>query len=169
MMAKKKTYLKTVYDHSAGKTFTAVQRAATACANYSKLTVEGKALLLDAASLFNGKNNGDISLTYKKMHPKGWSKRKLEHARKELEHYGFINVTRQGGRNTPTLYALAWINVQPCGGKLQAPSTSEASATYLVEREKWVKPKRSKGKKTPWSPSVLRLVSTGEESDHASR
>ncbi len=163
-MAKKKTYVKTVYDQSAGKQYANIPKAVTACANYAKLTHEGKSLLLDATSLFNGKNNGDISLTYKMMHPKGWSKRKLEHARKELEHYRFITTSRQGGRNTATLYALAWINIHPCNGKLQVPATLEPAKTYLTECEKWVKPKAKKANQSPWSPSIMRLVSTGEVS-----
>ena len=160
-----KTYVKTAYDQSAGKQYSNIPKAVTACANYFKLTHEGKSLLLDAASLFNGKNNGDISLTYKMMHPKGWSKRKLEHARHELEHYRFINISRQGGRNIATLYSLAWINIHPCGDKLQVPSTSDPARTYLIEREKWRKPKS----KSTWSPADLCLVSTGEVANHASR
>lgn len=168
-MAKKKPFVKTVYDQSAGKQYANIPKSVTASANYAKLTHEGKSLLLDAASLFNGKNNGDISLTHSLLHPKGWSKRKLFHARHELEHYRFINISRQGGRHSATLYSLAWFNIHPCNGKLQVPATSDPARTYLDEREKWVKPKANSGKKTPWSPSVLHLVSTGEVSNHAPR
>ena len=165
-MAGKKYNEPVVYDQSAGKQHSSIPKAVTSCANYAKLTNDGKALIQDAGTQFNGQNNGNISLTYTLMHPMGWSnKRTLFNARHELEYYGFINMSRQGGRHSPTLYSLAWINIHRCGGKLQVPATTSPAKTYLIEREKWTKPKR-RGK---WSPETLRLVATGEVPKNAAR
>jgi len=157
-MAKKSHTQPVAYDVSAGKRYAAIPKAITDCANYRKLTTDAKALLLDSASLFNGKNNGDISLAIKLMEPLGWNKRRLMRARRELEYYGFITIARQGGSHKPTLYALAWINIHHCCGKLEVPSTKAPACTYLEEKSKYVPP----GRKPSIQPETMRILNTVE-------
>lgn len=161
-MAKKKYIEKRVYDVSAGKRYANIPKAVTDCPNYRKLSCEAKALLLDAASLLNGVNNGDISLTHTVLRDFGWnSKRKLFSARHELEHYGFINMSRQGGSHVATLYSLAWWNIHHCKGKLQVPSTNTPACTYLVEKPIYPKPNR----KQSIQPDTVKVLRTGELSE----
>lgn len=161
-MAKKRYSEKRVYDESAGRKYANIPKAVTGCANYRKLSCEAKALLLDAASLLNGVNNGDISLTYSVMRELGWSKRKLFLARAELEYYRFINISRQGGSHTPTLYSLAWWNIHHCKGKLHVASTSEPQRTYLEEKHVYQKPNRKK----TIQPDTAKMLKTGEIPAH---
>jgi hypothetical protein len=123
--------------------FAQLANGVTSCENYLKLSMDARALMQDANAMFVGNNNGNICLAYKVMHSKGWSKRRLMNARHELEHYGFIEKTVEGGSHKATLYALAWINVQRCDGKHDAPPTVEPSMAYLKERDQWVSPKRA--------------------------
>lgn len=72
------------------------------------------------------KNNEDICIAWSLMKPCGWSsKQQLYEARDELEHYGFIVVTRQGGKNRPTLYGFTWWSIDYCDGKLDPPYRRE--------------------------------------------
>ena len=92
--------------------------------NFTALSAKAVKLLMDMASQLRfgrdgPQNNGDISVTWTIMHPRGWrSKETLRNALKELAHYGFVNMTRQGGRNKCSLYALTWWAINECHGKL---------------------------------------------------
>ena len=160
-MSSRKRGSSVIYDRTGGNQYLQIPVAVTSCANYRKLTYQGKALLMDAGTLFTGKNNGDISLAYKIMHPLGWSNGVLIRARQELEYYRFINISRQGGRNMPTLYSLAWININYCGGKLQVQPTSEPARTYLEDLLKLERKKRP-----TMQSETIRLLTTGEIPEH---
>jgi predicted transcriptional regulator len=60
--------------------------------------------------MYNGKNNGDLSASFKNMKAKGWrSETTLSKALNQLLEYGFLVKTRQGGlNNTCNLYGLTW-------------------------------------------------------------
>ena len=78
-------------------------------------------LINDLGVQYNGFNNGDLCATWSMMKKRGWRSPSTLHASvKELLLAGFIVVTRQGGRNRPTLYALTWQPVDECKGKLDA-------------------------------------------------
>ena len=75
--------------------------------------------LFDIYSEYKGSNNGDLSCTIKVMKKRGWkSKSQLDKARKELLEKGFIVLTRQGGKNKCSLYAVTWKPINECAGKL---------------------------------------------------
>lgn len=114
--------------------------------NWLNMSDRGKALFFTMFCQFKGQNNGDLCAAYALLKGKGWpSKSKLMAARQELEHYGFIEVTRQGGKNkVPTLYALTFINVHKCWGKLNVPATDYPSDKWRIPVEKWVNPYRDK-------------------------
>ena len=92
--------------------------------NFCRLSPKANKLLLDLCSQLRMKsggavNNGDLSIAIKLMQGRGWtSKQQLAEACDELEHYGFIVLTRQGGRHQPSLYAITWWAINECNGKL---------------------------------------------------
>ena len=69
---------------------------------------------------FNGSNNGDLCASPKVMELYGWNSRSAIHdATVELLATGFIEQTRQGGRNSCSLYAVTWLAIDDCNGKLE--------------------------------------------------
>ncbi|MBU6951618.1 hypothetical protein [Hahella sp. HN01] len=100
--------------------------------NFRSLSYRAKSLLLDVASQFRGHNNGDLCASLTIMKSYGWtSSDQLHKARKELEERGWLIETRKGARpNIPTLYALAWLPINDCGGKLLKKATDTAPNTW---------------------------------------
>jgi hypothetical protein len=58
-----------------------------------------------------GRNNGDLDVSEKNAHGRGWSisGASLRRGAAELLAAGFIEMTRQGGRNKASLYGLSWL------------------------------------------------------------
>lgn len=102
-----------------GGTFTRLPHAVTQSPQYADLSAYAVKLLVDMLNQYRGHNNGDLSVAFRLMQRYGWkSKDTLNRARKELLNRGFIVLTRQGGRNQASLYAVTWIGIDECGGKL---------------------------------------------------
>ena len=82
--------------------------------------MQARALLVDVAVQYCGTNNGDLSPSWTLMHKRGWKSREtLNRALRELRHYVFLDLTRQGGlHHKASLYALTWQAVDDCNGKL---------------------------------------------------
>ena len=88
-------------------------------------------LLVDIASQFNGKNNGDLTAAYSVMRDRGWnSTGTLNKARKALLDAGLIQETRSGGRHRCTLYAVTWRGIDECKGKLDVKPTIAPSNLF---------------------------------------
>lgn len=83
-------------------------------------------LLLDIMSQFRFGHNGDMATSFEKvLAPRGWrSKDTLAKALKELTASGLIVMTRQGSLGKCSLYGLGWIDIDECGGKLDAGATA---------------------------------------------
>ena len=117
--------------------------------NFINLSAQGRSLLLDLMRQLRfekgggTKNNGDLCATFSLMKQRGWkSKDTLYSAVKELLHYGFIVVSRQGERlrnDKPTLYALTFLGVDDCGGKLDIPPSPAPSGRWKQDAEKYRK------------------------------
>ncbi|WP_303289565.1 hypothetical protein [Marinobacter sp. SS5-14b] len=76
-------------------------------------------LLVDIASQFTGKNNGDLTAAWTLMKQRGWnSPGTLNKALKDLLEAGLIEETRSGGRHRCALYAVTWRGIDECKGKL---------------------------------------------------
>jgi len=77
---------------------------------YVALSYSGRALLIDVAGQYNGKNNGDLSITWTVMKSKGWkSEATLNKAKQEILAAGFVAETRKGQRpNLCSLYGITW-------------------------------------------------------------
>jgi hypothetical protein len=85
------------------------------CPKFRVLSSSGVKLLIDVASQYNGKNNGDLCAAWKVMKPKGWrSEATLNRAKVELLAAGFIAETRMGRRpNLCSLYGITWQPLNP--------------------------------------------------------
>lgn len=89
--------------------------------NYIELSVYSKALLYELAYQYNGKNNGDLTLTASLLGERGFASSTVSRCLNELKERGFVVVTRQGWkqRGKPTLLAITWqgIDDHPSGLK----------------------------------------------------
>lgn len=67
-------------------------------------------LLFDLMCQYNGSNNGCLSPCHTLMRERGWAKSSLYRAFVNLEHSGFVTITRSGWkiRGIPTLVAVTW-------------------------------------------------------------
>ena len=102
------------------------------------ISLSGRAChaLLYLAGQFNGKNNGDLGIAWTVARAKGvTSNSNLRAGVNELLDRGFIVLTRQGGRNKCSLYALGWFPIDECGGKLDIPATRVAPNDWLWKNE----------------------------------
>lgn len=114
--------------------------------NFRNLSNKSIRLLLDLWRQYNGSNNGDLCVAWSIMSKKGWRSRDtLRRALKELLYYEFIELTRQGGKNRCSLYALTCRSIDSCQGKLHVAETRRAS-----NRWKTVKPK--------YKPAIARIA-----------
>ena len=88
-------------------------------------------LLVDMASQFNGKNNGDLTAAWTVMKERGWkSPGTLNKALRDLLDVGLIQETRSGGRHRCTLYAVTWRGIDECKGKLEVNPTIAPSNLF---------------------------------------
>jgi len=93
--------------------------------NYIELSMPAKVLLWEMCYQYNGFNNGDLCATFSMMQKRGWrSKGTLDRALKELKAKGWIVISRMGGRNTCSLYALTFQAIDECKGKLDIDATT---------------------------------------------
>lgn len=101
--------------------------------NFLALRGNAVKLLLDVARQFNGTNNGDLCIAWSYMNQRGWrSKTTLYAALDQLLDYGLLMVTRHGGLNIPSLFALTWKPINLCQGKLEVPASSVAPGTWRL-------------------------------------
>lgn len=70
-------------------------------------------LLFDLMCQYNGSNNGCLSPCHTLMRERGWAKSSLYRAFVNLEHSGFVVITRIGTkiRGIPTLVAVTWNSI----------------------------------------------------------
>ena len=114
-------------------------------------------LLDNLAAQFNGKNNGDLSAAPKVMALFGWnSNSAIVKSLNELIALGFIEKTRQGGRNKCSLYAITWQAIDDCQNKLDVKPTIIPSNLWKPEKveqrdqrifERWERQKKKSAKK----------------------
>ncbi len=98
---------------------------------YAKLSSQAVKLILDLLIQYNGGNNGDLCAPFSLMRKKNWkSKGTLNRAIKELLNSDFIEISRLGGRNKCSLYALTFLAVDECKGKLDINSTTTPKSTW---------------------------------------
>ena len=115
-------------------------RAFLNCGAHSRM------LLLDLCRQFRGNNNGDLCVPWKHMKDRGWkSQETLSKAKRELLRWGLIVETRKGGfPNKASLYALTWLGLDHCNGKLDISNKGFPRSKYLM----WNEPHVHKHKKS---------------------
>lgn len=87
---------------------------------YAELSPRAVKALIDLYCQFRGGNNGDLCAAWSVMAPLGWtSKDQLSKALHELIERGWIICTRQGGKRVSSLYAVTFLGIDHCGGKLE--------------------------------------------------
>jgi hypothetical protein len=93
-------------------------------------------LLIDLGRQYSGLNNGYLCPAWELMRKCGWRSREtLAVAMAEAEHYGLIQKTRQGGRNSANLYAVTWWRIHALQDKpLNVNPTAAPSNDWLKTR-----------------------------------
>lgn len=125
-------------------------------------------LLDNLTAQLNGSNNGDLSAAPKIMKLYGWSSQGSIHkSLAELLALGFIEQTRQGGKNQCSLYAVTWLAIDDCKGKLDVSSSRVASNLWKPENAEKIDPrfikawsKQQQTKAKPGKPPKLETVVT---------
>jgi hypothetical protein len=108
----------------------------------SVLSHKAAHLLDNLIAQYNGKNNGDLAASPKITALYGWtSQGSVYSAITELIAHGFIEQTRQGGRNMCSLYAVTWLSIDPCDGKLDVPSTKTPSNLWMPHNKDKIDPR----------------------------
>lgn len=135
-----------------GWTFVAIPHPVMDSDNWRQCSGTAIKMLCDLARQYRGTNNGDLCAAATILKRYGWTADETIHfALKELRHYGFIILTRQGGLHQASLYALTWHGIDPCGGKV-TEATPEKRALHL-----WKEPKpefrRPPKKRKPTTPA----------------
>ena len=136
---------------------------------YISLSSKAVKCLFDMYVEYKGNNNGDLSCTIKVMKKRGWkSKSQLDKARKELIAKGLIVLTRQGGRNKCSLYAVTWKPIDECKGKLDRKADLVPLGYWKLGYnpelqsidEKLIPVPRIEGQRTPNRGAVIPVNST---------
>lgn len=118
--------------------FTLIPHAVQDSPNWKECSGSAVKLLCDLARQYNGRNNGDLCAARSVLATRGWrSPDTLDRALHELLHYGFITLTRQGGRNLANLYGLTWQAIDECEGKLDCSATRVASGDWKLAKPRF--------------------------------
>ena len=133
-------------------------------------------LLDNLFAQYNGSNNGDLSAAPAITELYGWSSQgSVQKALTELLAKGFIELTRQGGKNKCSLYAVTWLAIDDCGGKLAGLPTRVASNLWKPENHSNIDPrfinawKKLNEKPAPKNTAKLKSVVTIRTNDVAIR
>ena len=111
--------------------FVAIPHCVIRSHGYANLSAYAVKLLNDLLSQYYGSNNGDFQATFSLMRERGWkSKGTLNRAIKELIESGFVEVSRRGGRNKCSLYAVTFYAIDECKGKLDISATNAPTSIW---------------------------------------
>lgn len=112
-------------------TFFAIPHAVMRSENWKRMPARAVKLICALGVQYNGKNNGDLSAEWPKMRALGWrSPNTVDRAEIDAMRFGMIERTHRGGRHSCHLYALTWLPIHECGGKLEVPATNVASGLW---------------------------------------
>lgn len=99
---------------------------------WAALTGNEVKMLIEIASQYNGSNNGDLSYPRSKYPVRGWSGIDVAHrALTSLKEKGWILLTRQGGRQGCSLYAVTFF---PMDESDKHPCHREHKPSHLWKR-----------------------------------
>lgn len=133
-MARNKKY-KDAADKRDGGQFFAIPHSVLNGAAYLSVSSHARMLLFDLIAQYKGDNNGDFCAAYSMMQLRGWkSTHTLLKAKKELLNAGLIEETRKGARpNLASLYAVTWLALDDCNGKLDITSAGFHRGAYKLK------------------------------------
>ncbi len=119
-----------------GSSFLLVPHCVMRHPDFAEASCRATKLLLDIAVEYRGANNGDLNAAMSRLRKRGWnSTSQLAKAKKELLERGLIIETRQGGLGIgPTLYALTWLDLNECGGKLDISIVTHKRRSFSLPR-----------------------------------
>lgn len=111
--------------------------------DYRALSGNSIKLLIAMFYQYRGNNNGDLNASFSVMKDWGFvSKDTLQKAKQQLLDHGLIHETRNGQFMNPggvcSLYALTWLPVDECNGKLDIEATSTPLRKFSLENSKAV-------------------------------
>ena len=137
MMAKTKSNIRSKNRKSEG-TFSALPHHVQDSDMFVSLSSMATKLLINMFRDFNGKNNGDLSCALGILKKRGWrSDSHIRKARDELIKKGFIVRTRVGSNRQPHLYAVTWLGIDECGGKLDIKARAAPLGFWKDGINKW--------------------------------
>jgi hypothetical protein len=105
-------------DKRDGQQFVALPTVVLESPGYRAASHVARALLVDIAMQYTGRNNGRLVACAKYLQPLGWrSNDTIVRARRELLELGLLEETRKGARpNRAAWYALAWMALDETEG-----------------------------------------------------
>lgn len=107
--------------------------------DFRQMSRSALSVLMCLARQYTGKNNGDLSAEFQRVHKWGiGSKSTLAKALAELQRRNLIIQTRAGRFMNPgsscSLYAITWFAIDECGGKLEVSATATPPRKFSLER-----------------------------------
>lgn len=127
-----------------GGSFSLIPHAVQDSPNWTRCGGTSIKLLCALVRQYNGRNNGDLCAAETVLEAFGIRHGEtIGRALAELQHYGLIVLTRQGGLNRASLYALTWQPIDECKGKLEVLATHAAPGDWKAPRPDF----RPKGRK----------------------
>lgn len=115
----------------AKESFAGVPRAVMNTRKYRLLSAPAKVQLFELCRQYNGFNNGDLCAAWSVIKDRGCgSHTTVQKATNELIRAGMIEMTEQGGRHRPNLYALTWKAWDDCGIKVSFSPTRIPSGLW---------------------------------------
>ena len=131
--------------------FAGIPRIVMKHPDYQNLSGGAVKLLVELASQFKGKNNGDLTTAFSVLRQRGFnSKATITRTAKELLDAGMITQTREGRFTNPggicALYAVTWCNINECEGKnLTIRPTTTPMRKFSIEINEIPRPEAGQG------------------------
>jgi len=102
---------------------------------YGQLSGSAVKLLIELHLQYNGHNNGDLCATWSQLRKRGFkSKGTLSRSLKELIATKFIVLSRISYQwQKPNLYAITYLSIDECNGKLDIKETVTAPNSWRTE------------------------------------
>lgn len=123
------------------KNFAGIPRIVMEHQDYIGLSSSARSVLQELAYQYRPGKNGDLTLAYKIMKPRGFKSRTtIDKAVKQLLDARMIIMTRQGYFANPggvcSLYALTWQPIDECQGKIDHKPTTLPIRKFSLEHIK---------------------------------
>ena len=114
-----------------GHTFLLLPHYVITSPQWRALSGSAVKFIVELAASFNGRNNGDLSLTRTMALARGWrSGETRDQAAEEAEAAGFIVQTRYGNKGICNLYAITWEPIDDVGKWLILQPEKKASRIW---------------------------------------